>query len=119
RWRMKIRWNTDVNAPGCPGEICAVGRFRKDERPEPILIQTDWEYPGVARSFGWDIATVQRCSECGEIGGVMPDGNAYCCDAWTEECDHDGTDGTVDCLDCGVTNSEFITAADEWLRSHD
>lgn len=58
------------------------------------LIQTDWDYPGTARSFGWSPDPV-------EVGG--------------EECDHDGTDGTIDCGGCGRTADEFINEAREYL----
>lgn len=88
---MTIRWSTDVNAPCCPGEIVA-------EDGETILIQTDWDYPGVAQSFGWSLREIQR-----------PDG----------DCDHDGTDGTVPCRECGLTQTDFISAAYDWLVSND
>lgn len=32
-------------------------------------------------------------------------------------CDHSSTDGTVNCANCGVTASEFIAAAGEYLDS--
>lgn len=49
-------------APGC-FILCRVknpeagpGKYDWDERDEEMtrLIQTDWDFPGVARSFGWD-----------------------------------------------------------------
>ena len=40
----------------------------KEEREQSVLIQTDWEYPGTASTFGWSVG----------------------CDC--------STDGTVDCL---------------------
>ena len=49
----KITWNTDVNAPGCAGEILG------ESDGEAILIQTDWDWPGVAQTFGWSLANVQ------------------------------------------------------------
>ena len=88
---MQITWNTDVNAPCCPGEIVnADGRS--------ILIQTDYDFPGTADTFGWSTRNVQA------------DGTI---------CDHSGTDGTVDCAECGVTVAEFIESAREWLDDHD
>ena len=35
------------------------------ENGESVLIQTDWDYPGTASSFGW-----QAC-ECGETDGTV------------------------------------------------
>jgi hypothetical protein len=84
----QITWNTDVNAPGCPGEIV-------NDDGRTVLLQTDWDYPGVASTFGWDIR-----------------------DVLDNPCDHNGTDGTVDC-ECGVTASEFIAAARQWLDDND
>ena len=94
----KIRWDTKVNAPCCPGQI--VGPDRRT-----ILIQTDWDYPGVASSFGWSVRDVQSADDGGESVG--------------EFCNHDGTDGTVDCAECGVTAREFISAARDYLAGHD
>ena len=90
---MKITWNTEVNAPCCPGEI-----VNGDGRS--VLVQTDWDFPSVAGSFGWSPNFVQVCDEPGRY------------------CDHDGTDGTVDCS-CGVTAGDFISAARGWLDDHD
>ena len=84
----QITWNTEVNAPCCPGEILG-------PNGQSVLIQTDWDYPGVASSFGWNIA---------DVG----DGS----------CQHESTDGTIDCRECNVTVGDFITAALEWLDDH-
>jgi hypothetical protein len=108
---MKITWNTDVNVPCCPGEILA-------DDGRSILIQSDWDYPGTAQAFGWTLQSVQRCLQCGGIAATAGDGKPYCCDTWAQECPHDHTDGTVDCPDCGVTNSDFIGAACDWLRDN-
>jgi len=90
----RITWNTDVNAPCCPGEIV-------NDDGRTLLIQTDWDYCGTARSFGWDMRTVQA-GHAGE---------------W--DCSHDGTDGTVDCPHCPLKASAFMEAAHEWLRDND
>jgi hypothetical protein len=97
----RIRWNTDVNAP-CPGEIVLLF---KNGRPtkETILVQTDWDYPGVARTFGWDMTSVQP--ETPPLG--------------CRSCDHSGTDGTVMCPECGLTATDFISAAYDWLIEND
>jgi len=34
-------------------------------------------------------------------------------------CDHDGTDGTIDCTSCGLTPTSFIRDAREWLDEHE
>ena len=78
-----------------------------DEYGADILIQTDWEYPGIANTFGWDIRSVQR------------DYSQLCNKGSVPICDHRGTDGTVDCPDCGITAFEFITVAANWLHKHD
>jgi hypothetical protein len=56
-----------------------------------VLVQVDFDYPGIAQSFGWDM-------------GASKDG-----------CDHEGTDGTVVCPACGKTTSQFIQDAGEFL----
>ena len=107
---MKITWNTEVNAPCCPGEI-----VNGDGRS--VLVQTDWDFPSVAGSFGWSPNFVQVCAECGHINPMR----GYVCEECDEPgryCDHDGTDGTVDCS-CGVTAGDFISAARGWLDDHD
>jgi hypothetical protein len=115
-----IMWNTDVNAPCCPGEIV------DSETGQTMLIQTDWDYPGVAGSFGWSVQCVQRCPACGSLDceyntdlGVVYCQNTDCRVIESKACPHDGTDGTVDCADCGITAGEFIMAAGEWLENND
>lgn len=98
---MQITWNTDVNAPCCPGEIV-------NEDGRSILIQTDWDFPGVARTFGWDMKDVQKWPDEEELAK-----------AEFEPCDHESTDGTVKCKDCGCTPSDFISAAYDYLREND
>jgi hypothetical protein len=56
-----------------------------------VLVSLDWDYPGIAGTFGWRMSG---------------------------DCHHNGADGTVDCPDCGVTASAFITAASEWLHNN-
>ena len=70
------------------------GKFDWNERDEKNtrLIQTDWDYPGLATTFLWNKARVRE----------------------NEKCEHDGTDGTIDCP-CGVTAHQFIEAARTYL----
>lgn len=57
------------------------------------LVQTDWEYPVIARDLGWN----------GKIG--------------RERCNHRNSDGTVACPECGKSATEFIQAAAKYLDS--
>ena len=70
--------------------------FDPRDEANTVLIQTDWDYPSVASAFGFDMKLIQKA-------GV---------DIF---CDHSGTDGTVACLDCGLTAGDFIEAAREYL----
>ena len=90
---MNITWNTEVNAPCCPGEI-----IPEDSTLEPLLIQTDWDFPGVASTFGWSKELVQH-------------GN--------RSCDHSATDGTIDCPECGCRAGQFIESARQFLDEND
>lgn len=88
---MLITWNTNVNAPCCPGEIVA-------EDGRTLLIQTDWDYPGTAATFGWSTREVQQ--------------------SLSRPCGHYGTDGTIDCEECHISAGLFIENAGHWLRDH-
>jgi hypothetical protein len=92
--RQTIAWDADTS--DCPG---AIGKIENPDTGETILIQTDFDACGVASSFGWSISSVPH-------KGDIP-------------CNHNLTDGTVDCLGCGLTASEFISAAIDWLNEHD
>lgn len=112
---MKITWDTDCDAP-CIGRIVA-----EDGRDH--LVQLDWDYPGVAGTFGWNIRHVQLCPRCsaartGDESGVFCN-QGDCDGVLCEECGHDGTDGTIQCPTCGLPPSAFINAAGEWLLDND
>lgn len=64
---------------------------------QTVLFQTDWEFPSLAQAFGWSLRNVQKEGQT---------------------CDHDTTDGTVTCKACGLTASDFISAAYDWLKAH-
>lgn len=66
---------------------------------EGVFVQSDWDYPGVASTFGWSLRSVQRES------------GPKCC--------HYGTDGTVACPDCGMLAGDFIRAAYDYLCDND
>ena len=76
----------------------SIGQIVCAEHPsETLLVQTDRDYPAVASSFGWSIRNVQR-------------GN--------KKCDHESTDGSVDCQECGLSVTEFINTAADFLRDN-
>lgn len=109
-----ITWNTDVNAPCCPGEIV-------NDDGRTVLVQTDWDYPGVASTFGWSLSQVQRCRYCGGEP-ESSDHLHFTCEDCGEQCpvcQHDGTDGTVDCPECRIDAGTFIAAAGEFLDGAD
>ena len=70
---------------------------------QDILVQVDYDYPGVASTFGWSLAAVHLSRMTGTAGSA---------------CEHGETDGTIDCPACGTSASEFIAAASEYLREH-
>ena len=111
-----ITWKTNVKAPCCPGKIVAEDR-------RTILVQTDWDYPSTASTFGWSLKSVQRCKWCKRVQEVSAeDEEKFVCEHCGKRspvCDHEHTDGTVNCPDCGMTATDFITAAGDWLRDND
>lgn len=121
---MSIMINTDINAPCCPCEIVPLDEHG-NELPGAILVDSDWDYPGFASSFGWSIRTLQHCKECGKTFAIdceeigerdvlqCPE-----CECDCKQCTHDNTDGTVDCK-CGVRVGEFICNAGEYLENND
>lgn len=76
------------------GTYVIARKRRKDYRgPDgrTFLVQIDYDYPSVARDFGWR--------------GPRP----------RKGCRHNGTDGTVDCRGCGLTTSDMISMAGAYL----
>lgn len=167
----------DSNPSDAP---CCIKVLASDGRD--MLVQTDWDYPGIARTFGWDMAEVQpdkrtACfnrfslelpqdciADCSHSGQCYDDVKYWADEinrpaeitpeklaaelkeygAWESEdladdganwqrliwiaagnlkeekgCEHGGTDGTIDCPECGLTSSRFIEAAREWIDDHD
>lgn len=66
-------------------------QYERETGHESVLF-TDWDYPGLAQSLGWNMRG--------------------------RKCEHRSTDGTVDCRECGKTAHEFIVEAAEWLDKH-
>lgn len=90
---MKITLNAHPdNAPCCIEIVAEDGQSR--------LIQTDWDWPGIASTFGWSVSDVQHDPED--------------CD----HCDH-ATDGTVKCPKCGMPVSLFLKSAREFIDDND
>lgn len=88
--------------------ICEIVRHGKN-KDKSIFVQSDWDAPGVARAFGWDMVEVQKTVE-NEDGDMVKAG---------VECEHRHTDGTIDCPDCGLKASDFIQAACLWIEDND
>lgn len=89
---MKI--TLEANPSDAP---CCIKIVAEDGRD--ILVQTDWDWPGVASTFGWSTRNVLS--------------------QHTPGCDHCGTDGTVDCPECQVPASRFIESARAWIDDND
>src|SRR3990172_2650861 len=86
---------TYERARGVPGYVI----YASGDPDISTLVQFDRDYPGVAASFGWCIRDVQV--QQARYYGVA--------------CDHSGTDGTVQCPDCGLLPVTFITSAAAYL----
>lgn len=133
---MKI--TLDANPSDAP---CCVKIEAEDGRNR--LIQTDWDWPGIAGTFGWDKRRIQKdfsrshdpdfewfaecgvfgCPNCSEVwypmeleGGKCPDCDSIC--QKLNPCDHSGTDGTVDCK-CGLKAGDFIADARNFIDHND
>lgn len=91
--QIQLDANPD-NAPGCIRIEAHDGR--------DLLVQTDWDWPSIASAFGWSTAH--------PVAGA--DGADPCPG-------HSGTDGTVPCPHCKLAAGWFISAAREWIDSHD
>jgi hypothetical protein len=97
---MRITLDTTPNAPGC---------YRIEaEDGQDILIQTDWDFPGLATMFGWCIMDLQA------VIGENDEGEPL----HGLKCLHPNTDGTIDCA-CGLKTTDFISAAQEYLDDND
>ena len=84
---------------------------------ESQLVQTDWDFPATASCFRWSTARVQRDPKTGAVRTLARLPRDYKVRAERGYCEHSGTDGTVDCAECGVTAGEFIESAANCLDS--
>lgn len=96
---MKKQWNGEIAlAHGPAGSYlicrCTGPQTDWDERDEAntVLVQTDWDFPGLAHAFGWTLSKAN--------GG---------------DCQCRGTDGTIICPECGTGVGSYIASAIEYL----
>lgn len=114
-----------------PDAPCCI-KLESEDGSKSVLIQTDWDWPGVASNFGFLLHSVQKCDRCHLISTRLvnvvvkycrhcPDavGNIGTNVAGAHVCDHYGTDGTIDCVECGVKAGDFISAARVFIDEHD
>lgn len=98
----KITVVTDPSyAPGC-FIICRVkrnGHYNPRDEENTILVQTDWDFPGLASTFGWSVKNFQLDPQ--------------------KPCEHPHTDGTVKCELCGAMPGDFISSARDWLENNE
>ena len=104
------------DAPCCIKIIAADGR--------DLLIQTDWDWPGIATTFGWDIKSVQNVPACyadwQEGLDCTPEEHKACEEYESHKpCEHSHTDGTVRCKSCGLEPSQFLASARQYLDDND
>lgn len=85
-------------APGCYiiARQLADGSYDTQSETDSVLVQADWDFPGLAGTFG----------------GRLGHGSKL-------KCTHDGTDGTVTCPGCGKGASWFIGHAIDYLDEND
>ncbi len=87
------------NAPCCV-EI-------QNEDGRSVLIQTDYDFPGVAATFGWSTDHKRQKSTLEYNPEDSPcDGSSF-------------TDGTIDCPACKKKAISFINEAREWIDEND
>ena len=87
-----------------PKSAKLAARLRRETGKESVLIQTDWDFPSLARNLGWSMGPRK----------LSADHPARHEQGYTH-CYHRGTDGTVKCPDCGKSASAFIEEAQEYL----
>jgi hypothetical protein len=59
-----------------------------------MYVQLDFDFPGLASTFGWSPAPWRGCK-------------------------HEGTDGTIRCEGCGKSATAFISEAYDWLLENE
>lgn len=72
-----------------------VRRTKEESKGESVLVQVDWDFPGLAARLGW---SPSRAS-----------GRACCSQQ---------TDGTISCPVCGTDAAVYIRDAARWIDEH-
>lgn len=90
-----IRVTRDSKYAPC-GYLVMRAPFDKYDEKNTILFQSDWDFPGLAQTFGWNMSVEQATAP-----------HVFC--------SHDGTDGTITCPVCGLRAGDFISAAIDYL----
>lgn len=88
-------------AQGAPGYVIS------NEAGDEVLVQSDYDYPATATTFGFVLSALP-----------LPTGNAGVSPSDWCPSDHDGTDGTIPCPSCGLPASFFIDAARGFLNDN-
>ena len=78
-----------------------------------ILVQTDYDFPGIAGTFGWSVRDVLP------VDIDFLEGRAMRYVPVALNCEHDSTDGTIACAGCGTPAAAFIENAAQWMDDHD
>lgn len=116
--RMRIKLIARPSDAPCCIKIQCVEEPHRD-----LLVQTDYDWPGVASAFGWSTRSVQRCDECKRVTGGHHNQVVkfcrHCMHNVGSTCHHSGTDGTINCPDCGAEALAFINEAREFIDLHD
>ena len=60
----------------------------KEEREQSVLIQTDWDYPGTASTFGWSVGC--DCSTDGTVDCLHKTASEHMASAYEYLCDNIG-----------------------------
>jgi len=110
-----ITWNTNVNAPLLPREDRCRGPAHHPH-PDRLGLPKHRQHLRLVIEERATLQVVQR------VQTVSVDEEKWECEHCGKKnraCDHDATDGTVDCKDCGMTATDFITTAGDWLRDND
>jgi hypothetical protein len=98
---MKVTLDANPNdAPCCVKLVAPNGTS--------ALFQTDWDWPSLARLFGWSTNHRHRKSTL----EYTDEENTPCVGS-------DATDGTIDCPTCGKSAGTFIAEAREYLDEKD
>jgi hypothetical protein len=100
---MKITLDTNPSDAPCCIKLIA-------EDGSDMIIQTDYDWPGIASSFGW---STRHCNGKSTLTFRSDSNVEDMCNGTPY------TDGTVDCPRCNKPAREFIQEAREYIDDHD